>query len=68
MQNDPTTLVKNATSHSKTNEASRPTTKTFTVNPFKKYRLDPLTVAIILTLVGGAVLFLMAMRMIANAT
>ena len=65
MQKTRLTLVKNATSHSKPNEPSTHTTMPFMLrNPFRK-QIDWLTVAILAALAGGAILFMLVLRLIA---
>lgn len=66
MKNARLTLVKNATDPSKTNEDSMPTTTPFMLrNPFKT--VDWLLVGIVAMLAGGAILFVLAMRLISSS-
>jgi len=60
------TLVANATNPSKTKEDSTRIGVTNT-RPFKKPRIDWITVWIMASLIGGAILFVMAMRVIASS-
>ena len=63
------TLVQSVTSHSKTNERSTRTTTPFMLrNPFKKQiQIDWLTVMILAMLAGGAILFMLCLRLLANS-
>ena len=57
----------NAIDRSKTSAPSERTTTPFMLrNPFKK--VDWITVWIVLALTGGAVLFVMSMRLVSSAT
>lgn len=65
MKSNPTTPATNVTDPSKTNAHSKCTHGIFT-NPFKPIQIDWLSVWIILMLCAGAVLAVMALKLMTN--